>query len=53
MPFVEVEFSDLEFDEALGRGSAVYRATWISKGKEVAVKKLDRLETMETEVCSK
>ena len=50
MPFVEVEFSDLEFHETLGRGSAgsVYRATWISKEKVVAVKKLNLLEA---EVC--
>lgn len=47
MPYVEVEFSDLEFHETLGRGSAgsVYRAIWISTEKEVAVKKLNLLES--------
>jgi len=46
MPFVEVEFSDLEFYERLGEGSAgsVYRALWKSKQKKVAVKKLLILE---------
>ena len=47
---MQIEFSDLEFHETLGRGSAgsVYRAIWISKEKEVAVKKLNLLES---EVC--
>ena len=51
MPFLEIEFSDLEFHETLGRGSAgsVYRAVWLSKEKVVAVKKLNLLES---EVCS-
>ena len=46
MPYVEIEFSDLEFHETLGRGSAgsVYRAVWRSKDKVVAVKKLNLLE---------
>ena len=50
MPFVEVDFSDLEFYERLGEGSAgsVYRALWTSKQKIVAVKKLLILEK---EVC--
>lgn len=46
MPFVEIDFSDLEFYERLGEGSAgsVYRALWTSKQKIVAVKKLLILE---------
>ena len=42
MPFVEIDFSDLEFYESLGSGSAgsVYRAFWKSREKIVAVKKL-------------
>lgn len=42
MPFVEIDFSDLEFYESLGTGSAgsVYRAFWKSKEMIVAVKKL-------------
>ena len=42
MPFVEIDFNDLEFYESLGTGSAgsVYRALWKSKEKIVAVKKL-------------
>lgn len=47
MPFVEVEFDDLEFHETLGRGSAgsVYRGTWHSEEKIVAIKKLNLLES--------
>ena len=47
MPFVEVDFSDLEFHETLGRGSAgsVYRGVWKSKEKVVALKKLNLLES--------
>ena len=47
MPFVEVEFSDLEFHETLGRGSAgsVYRGIWRSKDRVVALKKLNILES--------
>ncbi len=50
MPFVELEFSDLEFYEALGSGSSgsVYRALWKSEERIVAVKKLLILEK---EVC--
>ncbi len=46
MPFVELEFNDLKFYEALGSGSSgsVYRALWRSEEKEVAVKKLLILE---------
>ena len=42
MPFVEIDFTDLEFFESLGSGSAgsVYRACWKSREKIVAVKKL-------------
>ena len=44
---VEVDFSDLEFQEILGRGSAgsVYRVLWKSKEKVVALKKLNLLES--------
>lgn len=46
MPFVEIEFSDLEFYERLGSGSAgsVYRALWRPEEKVVAVKKLLQME---------
>ena len=46
MPFVEIEFSDLDFYEQLGSGSSgsVYRALWKSRELEVAVKKLLILE---------
>lgn len=46
MSFVEIDFSDLEFYETLGRGSAgsVYRGLWRSKDKIVALKKLNLLE---------
>ncbi len=46
MPFVELNFSDLEFYESLGSGSSgsVYRALWRSEEKVVAVKKLLILE---------
>ena len=46
MPFVEIEFSDLEFYERLGSGSAgtVYRALWKMQEKIVAVKKLLQME---------
>ncbi len=46
MPFVELEFSDLEFYESLGSGSSgsVYRALWRSEERVVAVKKLLILE---------
>ena len=46
MAFVEVDFTDLDFHEQLGSGSSgsVYRVTWISKEREVAVKKLLNME---------
>lgn len=46
MPFVEIEFSELEFYERLGSGAAgsVYRAFWKAQEKVVAVKKLLELE---------
>ena len=46
MPFVEIEFSNLEFYERLGGGSAgtVYRALWKQQEKIVAVKKLLQME---------
>ena len=46
MPFIEIEFSNLEFYERLGSGSAgtVYRALWKMQGKIVAVKKLLQME---------
>ncbi len=42
----EIDFDDLEFYERTGGGAfgSVYRALWISQGKEVAVKKLLALE---------
>lgn len=42
MPFVEIDFTDLDFFESLGSGSAgsVYRVYWKSREKIVAVKKL-------------
>lgn len=42
MPYVEIEFADLEFYERLSSGSAgsVYRALWKSRDMIVAVKKL-------------
>ena len=38
----EIDFDDLQFYERCGGGSfgSVYRAQWLSKDKEVAVKKL-------------
>ena len=46
MPFVEIEFNDLDFYEQLGSGSSgsVYRALWKSRELVVAVKKLLILE---------
>ena len=46
MPFVEIDFSELEFFERLGSGAAgtVYRALWKTQEKVVAVKKLLQLE---------
>ena len=44
--FLEVDISDLEFYERCGNGAygCVYRARWISRDKEVAVKKLLQLD---------
>ncbi|XP_068602286.1 mitogen-activated protein kinase kinase kinase 20 isoform X1 [Brachionichthys hirsutus] len=45
--FVQIEFDDVLFYENCGGGSfgSVYRARWISQNKEVAVKKLLKIET--------
>lgn len=42
MSFVTIDFDDLEFFEKCGGGAfgSVYRASWKSQDKEVAVKKL-------------
>ncbi|XP_068185664.1 mitogen-activated protein kinase kinase kinase 20 [Antennarius striatus] len=44
--FVQIEFDDILFYENCGGGSfgSVYRAKWISEDKEVAVKKLLKIE---------
>ncbi|KAJ7398038.1 hypothetical protein BTVI_129604 [Pitangus sulphuratus] len=44
--FVQIKFDDLQFFENCGGGSfgSVYRARWISQDKEVAVKKLLKIE---------
>lgn len=44
--FVQVKFDDIHFFENCGGGSfgSVYRAKWISQDKEVAVKKLLKIE---------
>lgn len=44
--FVQIKFDDLQFFENCGGGSfgSVYRAKWISQDKEVAVKKLLKIE---------
>lgn len=46
MPFVEIDFTDLEFYECLGSGAAgtVYRSLWKLQNKVVAVKKMLRME---------
>ncbi|XP_041698641.2 mitogen-activated protein kinase kinase kinase 20 [Coregonus clupeaformis] len=51
--FVQIKHEDLRFYENCGGGSfgSVYRAHWISQDKEVAVKKLLKLET-EAEILS-
>lgn len=44
--FVQINFDDIHFYENCGGGSfgSVYRARWISQDKEVAVKKLLKIE---------
>uniref|UniRef100_A0A8C7LLA5 Mitogen-activated protein kinase kinase kinase 20 n=1 Tax=Oncorhynchus kisutch TaxID=8019 RepID=A0A8C7LLA5_ONCKI len=51
--FVQIKHEDLRFYENCGGGSfgSVYRAHWISQDKEVAVKKLLKIET-EAEILS-
>nr|XP_048725589.1 mitogen-activated protein kinase kinase kinase 20 isoform X2 [Caretta caretta] len=51
--FVQIQFDDLQFFESCGGGSfgSVYRARWISQDKEVAVKKLLKIEK-EAEILS-
>ncbi|XP_041663040.1 mitogen-activated protein kinase kinase kinase 20 isoform X1 [Cheilinus undulatus] len=51
--FVQVNFNDILFYENCGGGSfgSVYRARWISRDKEVAVKKLLKIEN-EAEILS-
>ncbi|XP_070694403.1 mitogen-activated protein kinase kinase kinase 20 isoform X1 [Pempheris klunzingeri] len=51
--FVQVKFDDIHFFENCGGGSfgSVYRARWISQDKEVAVKKLLKIEN-EAEILS-
>lgn len=45
-PFVEIKSDDILFYENCGGGSfgSVYRARWLSQDKEVAVKKLLKIE---------
>ncbi|OCT63608.1 mitogen-activated protein kinase kinase kinase 20 L homeolog isoform X1 [Xenopus laevis] len=51
--FVQIKFDDLQFFENCGGGSfgSVYRAKWLSQDKEVAVKKLLKIEK-EAEILS-
>ncbi|KAM7407440.1 hypothetical protein PAMA_003254 [Pampus argenteus] len=51
--FVQIKFDDIAFYENCGDGSfgSVYRAKWISQDKEVAVKKLLKIEN-EAEILS-
>ncbi|KAL2081594.1 hypothetical protein ACEWY4_023447 [Coilia grayii] len=51
--FVQINFDDIHFYENCGGGSfgSVYRARWISQDKEVAVKKLLKIEN-EAEILS-
>lgn len=50
---MQIKFDDLQFFENCGGGSfgSVYRAKWISQDKEVAVKKLLKIEK-EAEILS-
>lgn len=51
--FVQIKFDDLQFFENCGGGSfgSVYRARWISQDKEVAVKKLLKIEKEVSKTC--
>ncbi|XP_026870201.1 protein kinase Npk isoform X2 [Electrophorus electricus] len=51
--FVQIQFNDIHFYESCGGGSfgSVYRARWISQDKEVAVKKLLKIDA-EAEILS-
>uniref|UniRef100_A0A8C5WFA1 Protein kinase domain-containing protein n=1 Tax=Leptobrachium leishanense TaxID=445787 RepID=A0A8C5WFA1_9ANUR len=51
--FVQIKFNDLQFFESCGGGSfgSVYRAQWLPQDKEVAVKKLLKIEK-EAEILS-
>uniref|UniRef100_A0A3P9JFY8 Mitogen-activated protein kinase kinase kinase 20 n=1 Tax=Oryzias latipes TaxID=8090 RepID=A0A3P9JFY8_ORYLA len=51
--FVQINFGDIHFFENCGGGSfgSVYRAKWVSRDKEVAVKKLLKIEN-EAEILS-
>uniref|UniRef100_A0A3Q0QPE6 Protein kinase domain-containing protein n=1 Tax=Amphilophus citrinellus TaxID=61819 RepID=A0A3Q0QPE6_AMPCI len=53
LSFVQIKFDDIHFYENCGGGSfgSVYRARWISRDKEVAVKKLLKIEN-EAEILS-